>query len=157
MLPAFSGHLPCSLKRAMPSLVMRNTHGWEGFNATCFLDPTDGNFSHIGHSFLTKMIEAAGGQSDHVFSADQFNEMAPASKDLTYLRQASQRVYEIMASIDPDAKWVMQGWFLVTWAMCHESPDPKSACAGFWWQEEEQRAYLSGVPKGKLLILDLDA
>jgi hypothetical protein len=46
------------------------------------------------------------------------------------------------------------GWFLVSWAMCHQS---HASCAGQWWQEEQQRAYFSGVPKGKLLVLDLDA
>jgi alpha-N-acetylglucosaminidase len=107
VLPAFSGHIPCSLKRAIPSLKIKNTGAWEGFNATCFLDPTDGNFSRIGSNFLRKMIEIAG--TDHVYSADQFNEMAPPSKDLTYLKLASQKVFDVMTSVDPDAQWVMQG------------------------------------------------
>jgi hypothetical protein len=148
VLPAFSGHVPCSLKRAIPSLHLRTTP-WEGFNSTCFLDPTDANFTQIGTMFLKRMIAVAG--TDHIYSADQFNEMTPPVKDLVYLKQASAKVFDIMHSVDVEAKWVMQGWFLVTWAMS------KGNSPTFWWQPEQQKAYFSGVPIGKLIVLDLDA
>ena len=48
--------------------------------------------------------------TDHVYNADTFNEMLPASNDTTFLRETAASLYKSMAAVDPDAVWMIQGW-----------------------------------------------
>eukprot|EP00478_Filoreta_tenera_P000148 GABV01000148.1.p1 GENE.GABV01000148.1~~GABV01000148.1.p1 ORF type:complete len:344 (-),score=71.41 GABV01000148.1:192-1223(-) len=69
--------------------------------------------------------------------------MDPISTDPAYLRAASADVINSLLTPDPDALWLMQGWVFV-WP------------AGFWTLDRV-RAYLSGVPNDRMIILDLFA
>ena len=73
--------------------------------------------------------------------SDTYNEMNPPTDDPTYLASVSSAVYKSMATVDPDAVWMMQGWLFVS--------DP-----GFW-QPAQVEAYLGSVPNNKMIILDL--
>ena len=66
--------------------------------------------------------------------------MQPPTADPTYLKSASTAVYAAMAKADPDAIWLMQGWLFIN---------------AWWNQAGTISAYLSGVPRGKMWILDL--
>ncbi len=50
--------------------------------------------------------------TDHLYNGDPFNEMNPPSNDPSYLAQVSKSIYEGLAESDPNAVWVLQGWFL---------------------------------------------
>ena len=44
------------------------------------------------------------------YQVDMYNELRPASSDAEFLRSASAAMYGAMASEDPEAVWLMQGW-----------------------------------------------
>ena len=72
-----------------------------------------------------------------------FNEMTPASDDANYLKASSKAVIDAMIAADSDAIWMMQGWLFYAHAR--------------FWQRSAVRAYLSGVPDSRMIILDLVA
>lgn len=71
---------------------------------------------------------------------DMFNEVQPKSNDPKFLAETAKNVRN---SLREDAVWVMQGWLF------HETPQ--------FWQPEQVKAFLQGVPVGELLVLDLYA
>ena len=81
--------------------------------------------------------------TDHIYSADTFNEMRPKTSSTTYLFLASRGVYEAMRIADEKAVWLMQGWLFLS--------DPA------FWQPAQVQAYLQGVPLGRMIVLDLYA
>lgn len=107
------------------------------------LDPADPLFPEIGRRFV-ELQQAAYGPADavtHFYSADTYNEMDPRTSDPAYLRQASAGVINGIRAADPAALWVMQGWLF------HSE----------FWTGEAIAAYLGGVPRDALLVLDLNA
>ena len=77
--------------------------------------------------------------SDSFYNADPFNEMDPSSNDTAYLSSVASAIYRSMADADPNAVWVLQGWFLLDG----------------WWQPPQTKAFLDGAPDDRLIVLDL--
>jgi len=166
VLQGFSGHIPCALQRVFPEMKMAPRPHWNGFNSTCLLDPSDtAHFGRIAEAFYRAQEQLYG--TSHLYAADQWNEMEPApGSSADFLRAQSAAVYGAMAAFDPSAKWVMQAWFLVALSLCNAGQ--QSQCGRFWEQGATPRkgggkdyplvrAYLAGVPRGSLLMLDLEA
>ncbi|XP_045479200.1 alpha-N-acetylglucosaminidase [Harmonia axyridis] len=145
VLPAFAGHLPRAFKRLYPKANMVKLGSWNGFNDTycCpyFLDPTEELFQQIGKSFIQKQVAEYG--TDNIYSCDSFNENTPPSTDLHYLANVSSSIYRAMTSADPKAVWLMQNWLFV-----HDAP---------YWTKDRAKALLTSVPKGKMIVLDLQS
>nr|XP_056720613.1 alpha-N-acetylglucosaminidase [Euleptes europaea] len=145
VLPAFSGHIPSGVLRVFPRINATRLGGWSHFDCTCscsyLLSPEDPMFQVIGTLFLKELIKEFG--TDHVYSADTFNEMRPLSSEPTYLSKVSAAVFQSMAGADPRAVWLMQGWLF------QHQPD--------FWQPAQVRALLRGVPLGRMVVLDLFA
>ncbi|XP_064605833.1 alpha-N-acetylglucosaminidase-like [Liolophura sinensis] len=141
VLPGFAGHVPPATTRLFPNASVSRLGSWARFNATYsmtyLLDFDDPLFNTIGTAFIYEMIGEFG--TDHVYNADTFNEMTPKSSDPKYLASAGRSVYAAMATADPEAVWVMQGWMFLS---------------GFW-QPPQAEALLTSVSPGKMLILDL--
>lgn len=140
ILPAFSGHVPPALQKHFPNAKISKLKGWGGFQGTYVLDPLDPLFNKIGKAFILKQTEIYG--TDHLYSADTFNEMDPASGDLKYLADVSKSVFRSMTEGDPKAVNVMQAWLFL-----HEN----------FWTQDRIKAYLDGVPNDRLILLDLFA
>ena len=140
VLPAFTGHVPASLIKKFPSSDIKKMKGWEGFEGTYILDPMDPLFMEIGKRFIIKQTEIFG--TDHLYSADTFNEMDPVSGDLDYLSKVSKVVSNSMIQGDSLAVNVMQAWLFL-----HEK----------FWNQERIKAYLEGVPNDRMILLDLFA
>lgn len=138
VLPAFTGHIPPAFSEKYPQAKIRHT-SWEGFEPVCILDPEDSMFTVIGNMFMEEQTRSYG--TNHLYSADTFNENTPPTHDSLYLSGMGRKVYESMAGFDPESIWVMQGWLFYY--------------NGAFWKEPEIRALLSGVPDDKMLILDL--
>eukprot|EP00941_MAST-03F_sp_MAST-3F-sp1_P002114 g2114.t1 len=165
----FSGHVPCEFKRVFPNITFAPRQTWQGHNSSCLLDPSDPHFSKFASTFMQAQRQVFGNYgSGQFYATDQWNEIGPASYDKNYLRKQSSTVYNAMANEDPEAIWVMQAWFLVSIGLCRQGQT--IYCKNGWLGNTETSdgdndnvpypraaAYLSGVPLGKLLILDLEA
>ena len=141
VLPAFTGHVPPSFPARFPSAHCKVTNWKNGFNDTYLLDATDPLFAEIGKKFLAEQTRLFG--SDHLYSADTFNENEPPSDDPAYLANLGSRVFAGMQQADPLATWVMQGWLFYS--------DRK------FWKAPQIKALLDAVPGEHMLLLDLAA
>ncbi|MES2275608.1 MAG: alpha-N-acetylglucosaminidase [Bacteroidota bacterium] len=139
VLPAFTGHVPAAFKNKFPNAKLKTTNWKNGFADTYILDSEDPLFARIGKLFLQKQTALLG--TDHLYSADTFNENEPPSDAPEYLSKLSARVYEGMHQADTAAVWVMQGWLFYS--------DRK------FWKEAQTEALLKAVPDNKMIILDL--
>lgn len=140
VLPAFTGHVPYALLNKFPNAKIQKMKGWENFEGTYILDPLDPLFKEIGKKFIQKQNEVYG--TDHLYSADTFNEMDPLSTDTQYLANVSKAVSQSMVTADSLAVNVMQSWLFL-----HEK----------FWTQERINAYLEAVPNERMIILDLFA
>lgn len=141
VLPAFTGHVPRAFARRFPNAKLKSTNWTNGFADTYILDSEDPMFQTIGKKFIEKQTRLYG--TDHLYSADTFNENEPPSDDPEYLSALSKRVFEGMRAADPDATWVMQGWLFYS--------DRK------FWHAPQIKALLDAVPDDRMILLDLAA
>jgi alpha-N-acetylglucosaminidase len=139
VLPAFTGHVPPAFRKKFPKAKLKKTNWGSGFSDVYILAPSDPLFETIGKKFIDEQTREYG--TDHLYSADTFNENIPPSGDSTYLDSMSRRVYQSMAAADPDAVWVMQGWMF--------------AYNLRFWQPTQIQALLNAVPNDHMIILDL--
>lgn len=139
VLAAFTGHVPAAFKQKFPGAKLKQTNWTNGFADTYILDSEDPLFAQIGKKFLQMQTQLYG--TDHLYSADTFNENEPPSDDPEFLAKLSARVYEGMKSADPQAVWVMQGWLFYS--------DRK------FWKAPQIEALLKAVPNDKMILLDL--
>lgn len=138
VLPAFTGHVPPAFCEKFPEAKVRKT-SWVGFPEVSILDPDDSLFTVIGQMFMEEQTKLYG--TDHLYSADTFNENIPPTNDPAYLSGMSDKVYKSMSGYDPEAMWIMQGWLFYY--------------SGHFWKESEIRALLGAVPDDRMMILDL--
>jgi alpha-N-acetylglucosaminidase len=141
VLPAFTGHVPPAFKKKFPKAKLKATNWTNGFADTYILDSEDPLFAEIGKRFLQTQTRLFG--TNHLYSADTFNENEPPSDDPSFLSQLSARIYEGMKQADTAATWVMQGWLFYS--------DRK------FWKAPQIEALLKAVPDNKMILLDLAA
>lgn len=141
VLPAFTGHVPPAFKERFPRAKLKTTNWKNGFADTYILDAEDPLFAQIGKKFLEVQTHLYG--TDHLYSADTFNENEPPSDDSLFLSQLSARIYDGMRQADTAAIWVMQGWLFYS--------DRK------FWGAPQIAALLNAVPDDKMILLDLAA
>jgi alpha-N-acetylglucosaminidase len=139
VLQSFTGHVPASFSSHFPSSKLKKTNWNNGFGDTYILDTEDPMFEEIGRKFLQVQTKLYG--TDHLYSADTFNENEPPTDDPAYLSALSSRVYQAMSKDDPKAIWVMQGWLFYS--------DRK------FWKTPQIKALLESVPDDHMIILDL--
>ncbi len=139
VLPAFTGHVPAAFKQKFPNAKLKATNWTNGFADTYILDSEDPMFAAIGKKFLERQTQLLG--TDHLYSADTFNENEPPSDDPEFLGKLSARVYDGMRQADTAAVWVMQGWLFYS--------DRK------FWKAPQTEALLKAVPNEKMILLDL--
>ena len=142
ILSAFAGHVPEQLKSLRPSAkITRIEPGWGGMAAeytTYFLDPTDSLFGEIQKRFLLEQQKIYG--TDHLYSADPFNEITPPSWEADYLAKVGKTIYGTMSGTDKDAIW-----YQMSWTFYNDSTH---------WTRPRLAAMIHAVPKGKLVFLD---
>ncbi|CAG0881244.1 unnamed protein product [Cyprideis torosa] len=146
VLPGFAGHVPKSLRRLYPRAAISSLDPWSNFNCsyscTDFLDPLDPLFHRIGSMFIAEQMRAYGGCVSHFYNSDPFNEMIPVSMSKAHLQQTSRWIFGSMRLADSDAVWVLQGWMFINSDL---------------WTKEAAEWFLTAVPKGAILVLDLQA
>ena len=139
VLSAFTGHVPAAFRLKYPNAKLKQTNWGSGFPDTYILDSEDPLFTEIGKKYIEKQTELYG--TDHLYSADTFNENQPPSNNPEFLSKSSASVYEGMKQADPKAIWVMQGWLFYN--------DRK------FWKAPQIKALLDAVPNDKMIVLDL--
>jgi len=140
VLQGFTGHVPESITRIYPAATIHQTGDWSaGFSGTWFLDPADSLFQRFGRRFVEAQTALYG--TDHLYAADPFNEIDPPSDDSTFLAGMGKAIYGAMQGADPEATWVLQGWFLYYQAK--------------FWRAPQARAMMGAVPNDHMLVLDL--
>lgn len=142
ILPAFAGHVPELLKSHLPKAnISQIVPGWGGMVAkytTYFLDPTDKLFEEIQKKYLLEQEKLYG--TDHLYSADPFNEITPPSWEPEYLAKVGKTIYETMSKVDKKAVW-----YQMTWTFFYDS---------IHWTQPRLSAMIKAVPVGKLVFLD---
>jgi len=141
ILPAFAGHVPPQLKKVYPNAKIAQLTPWTGFDQkyyTYFLDPMDPLFYKIQQLYLQTQTAEYG--TNHIYSADPFNEMVPPSWEPEYLATVSETIYSSMKEVDPDASWVQMGWLFF-----HSRNH---------WTNDRIKAALQAVPQDKMILLD---
>lgn len=126
----FSGHVPLKMIEKFPDARIMKKRGWCCFGATAQLDPLDDLFKKFGLTYLKKQEKLLGNYG--FYAADPFHENAPPDKSGKYLKGVGKAIFEMINEYDPDAIWVMQAWSI-------------------------RMKIANAVPKGRLLILDLDS
>ncbi|HZZ74276.1 MAG TPA: alpha-N-acetylglucosaminidase C-terminal domain-containing protein, partial [Puia sp.] len=120
---------------------LKATNWKNGFEDVYILDPEDSLFGIIGKKFIQAQSLLFG--TNHLYSADTFNENEPPSDDTGYLAKLSGHLYRSMKAADPESIWVMQGWLFYS--------DRK------FWKSPQIKSMLDAVPNDHMILLDLAA
>ncbi|KAH8334146.1 hypothetical protein KR059_006945 [Drosophila kikkawai] len=143
-LPAFAGHVPRALSRLHPNSTFAEVQRWNSFpDRYCcglFVEPTEPLFQQIARSFLSRVVATYG--TNHIFFCDPFNELEPPVAKPEYMRSTAAAIHESMREVDPQAIWLLQGWMFV------KNP---------FWTTDMAEAFLTAVPRGRILVLDLQS
>ncbi|PAV59351.1 hypothetical protein WR25_21394 [Diploscapter pachys] len=144
VLPTFAGFVPDAMENLYPKVKFNRNSCWNNFpsehSCTLSVHPNEKLFLTIAKTFHQKLRENFGNVT-HIYSADPYNEMKPTSKKLSDLKHMAEGIYAGASSIDKKAIWMLQGW----------------AFFADKWTKQEVKAFLSGVPLGRLIVLDLIA
>ena len=141
VLPAFAGHVPGALKRIFPEANIQNLGKWAGFGEEyrChFLNPEEASFATIQKQYIKEQTRLFG--TDHIYGVDPFNEVDPPSWEPKYLSKVSADMYHTLTAADPKAEWMQ-----MTWMFYFDRKD---------WTAPRVKAMLTGVPQGKMVLLD---
>eukprot|EP00210_Caulerpa_lentillifera_P008452 g8064.t1 len=150
MTPVFSGFagfVPRAFAAKYPKAKVKKSANWcnfpEQYCCVLILDPTDPFFTQIGSLFLKYQREVYGYDNVGFYAVDVFNEMTPVQSDPEYLQKTSNAIYSVLKSVESQPIWIMQAWLFYS--------DQE------FWKPKQIQAVLSGVPTGRLLLLDLYA
>ena len=150
IVPGFAGHVPEAFKRLYPqakitTLLWDSAPGFPRNSRTFLLSPAERDlFAEVGRRFVTAYKEEFG--VGGYYLADPFNELqVPVSESTRYkdLKDFASNIYAGIQSADPEGVWVMQGW--------QYANDPK------FWDKKSTEAFLSGVPRDRMMIIDYSA
>lgn len=144
-LPAFAGHVPVAFKRIFPNASLTPAQRWNNFpdefSCPLYIDPADELFHKVGTLFLRKIIDEYGG-TNHIYFSDPFNEIQPRLRTLKYVSDASEGIFKAMTTVDSKATWLLQAWMFVK---------------NLFWTDVLIKGFLTAVPKGRMLVLDLQS
>ncbi|KAF9114702.1 hypothetical protein BGX27_010094 [Mortierella sp. AM989] len=148
IMPAFQAFVPRALASKYPNNVFKKTNVWSAFpeeyTKVTYILQTDPLFSSFSAEFLELQKTLYNGYQSHFYLLDLYNELVPDCVTPECMRAISNSVTKTLQSVDKDATWVMQGWFLTNTAL---------------WTPEATSAYFGGISdaNGKPFILDLAA
>jgi alpha-N-acetylglucosaminidase len=138
ILQGFTGHVPKALGEVNPAIKLVELN-WFDAAPTFFIDPVNPYFIEVGKIFMEEQEKLFG--TNHLYASDTFIEMSPKSNDTTFLKTMGISLYQSMSSYDPKAIWVLQSWAFDSRAQ--------------FWQTPQLKAFFSGIPQDKLLILEM--
>ncbi len=145
VLPGFNGVVPPKFFDMYPDSVQQ-MGTWNDFPAeyccSYIIDASDPLFVEVGAKFIELYNEVYDTLSfTHYYNIDTFNENLPLDNSEAYLYDNSNAVYNSIVKGDPAGVWIMQAWLFVNDAD--------------FWQDDQVKYYLSGVPDDRVILLDL--
>lgn len=145
VMPAFNGHVPKAFSRVFPNITFHAVGTWNKFDNNysggLFMDPNDPQFKNVGKMFLQEIT--GWSTASHIYIADPFNEVKTESWSTNFAVDTAKAIYSTMSEFDNKAVWLLQNWMFVS--------DP------LWWPEARVKSFLTSVPNGRMLILDLQS
>jgi len=141
VLPAFGGSVPAFFKEDHPEAAITKVSNWGAFGdpyRCWFLSPEDTLYARIQRAFIEEQTALYG--TDHLYGLDPFNEVDAPSWDAETLSAMGRDFYASLSAVDPDARWLQMGWFLIN-DRVH-------------WTPELMEAFLGSVPQDRLIMLD---
>ena len=102
------------------------------------MNSTDSLFAVIQRLYLEKQTALYG--TDHIYGVDPFNEMDPPTWEPGYLASVSENIYASLYQVDSAARWLQ-----MSWVFYYKRKQ---------WTPERLKAYLTAVPKGRMILLD---
>ncbi|ALC38879.1 CG13397 [Drosophila busckii] len=143
-LPAFAGHVPVAMRRIYPNASLTAMERWNHFPSSyccsLFVEPSDPLFKQLATLFLQRVQQTYG--SNHIYFSDPFNEMRPRLAEPAYVEATAKAIYESMHAVDAQAVWLLQGWMFLRTS---------------FWSDALVQAFLTAVPLGNILALDLQS
>ncbi|CAB3403904.1 unnamed protein product [Caenorhabditis bovis] len=147
ILPTFAGFVPDEMEAIYPSSKFHRMPTWNRFDdensGLLAVDPKDQLFERIGIAFLDEQKRIFGDVS-HIYSADPFNEITPSSSpqfDAKYLEATAQAILNSCLKVDKSCIWLTQSW-----AFSYDK-----------WPNWAIKSFLTAIPVGRLLVVDLYA
>jgi alpha-N-acetylglucosaminidase len=143
IVSGFSGFVPVDFAKYHPEVKLSSPTAWAGFAPTTFVDVRSPMFVEIGRRYVQEYRREFG--PVHFYLCDTFNEQNPQFPKATELSDISacgRSVYKAIHAADPTGTWVMQGWLFRNEAE--------------YWTLPRVEALMRDVPKGKMIVLDLD-
>lgn len=144
VFPAFNGHVPKAFSRIFPNTTFYSVNKWNSFdeNYCCglYLDPNDPLFKEISKKFLTEVTD---GKTGHIYSSDPFNEVKIEPWSTSLVKDTAAAIHASLSEFDDRSVWLLQSWMFV-----HDSQ---------MWPMARVKTFLSAVPNGRILVLDLQA
>ncbi|GMS97149.1 hypothetical protein PENTCL1PPCAC_19324, partial [Pristionchus entomophagus] len=141
VLPTFAGFVPQEFERKRKDLRFLHNKCWNGLNetysCTSSLHPQEPLFKEIAKMFIEKQTEIYGHVTD-VYSADPFNESPPEQLSEADVAQMSHSIFKGCVMGNSRCVWLLQSWT-------------------FAWKKSAVKEFLTQVPKGRLIVLDLHA
>ncbi|KAI8600524.1 tim-barrel domain-containing protein [Dissophora ornata] len=146
VLPAFQAFVPRSLPSKLPNSIFKNSSDWsffpEQYTNVTYVQQTDPLFAELSAQFLDLQQKLNAGYKSHYYLLDLYNELIPDCVTPACMKAITMSVTKALQTVDKDAVWVMQGWFL-------QNTDV--------WTPEATKAYFEGIraANGKTFIFDL--
>jgi alpha-N-acetylglucosaminidase len=145
VFPGFNGHVPRAFARIYPNVTLHTVDTWNRFNdnycCSFFLDPKEPLFATIGKMFIREITATTA--SNHIFAVDPFNEIRISGWSTDFVQDTAKVIFSTLTQSDDQAVWLVQNWMFVH--------DP------IWWPMDRVEAFLSSVPRGRMLVLDLQS
>ncbi|KAG0050374.1 hypothetical protein BGZ83_004839 [Gryganskiella cystojenkinii] len=137
IMPSFNGFVPMALPAKYPSTKFEKASQWGDLNpysSNTFVPSTEPLFMELSKKYIqlqNSLYKTSGVQgSSHHYLLDLYNELSPTCTRVDCLQQITSGVMKSLKAADPDAVWVMQGWFLL-----HRDI----------WQPPQTKAFFDGI------------
>ncbi|KFH63695.1 hypothetical protein MVEG_10388 [Podila verticillata NRRL 6337] len=134
ILPSFNGFVPRQLPQKFPNSTFEVSSVWAGmpeqYTKVNFIPSTDPLFITLSQQFIELQTSMYNGYTSHYYLLDLYNELVPTCTRVDCLQATTAGVMKALKIADPQAVWVLQGWFLL-----HRDV----------WQPPQTKAFFDGI------------
>ncbi|KAF9415843.1 hypothetical protein BGZ94_010384 [Podila epigama] len=134
ILPSFNGFVPRALVKKFPNTKFQQASDWaampERYSKVNFVPSTDPLFVTLSEQFIKLQTSMYNGYTSHYYLLDLYNELHPTCTRVDCLQGTTASVMRALKKADPQAVWVLQGWFLL-----HREI----------WQPAQTKAFFDGI------------